>query len=347
MSGVRRQPVLVTGATGFVGAAIVRALVRHGYRVRAALREQSPEGNLAGLDVERVGADLLKPESLEAAVQDCAAIIHAAADYRLWTPRPEEVYRANVDGTRHLLDAAARTGVGRIVYTGSVATLATDPTDALSDENSEAGLEHMTGHYKRSKWLAEQLVLERTQRGSPAVIVMPSTPFGPGDVKPTPTGKIVLDAISGRMPAFVDTGLNVVHVDDVAEGHVLALERGQVGRRYILGGENLMLRQMLEMVCREAGRHPPRLRLPLAAVAPVAGLCEAAAGLTGRPPLVSLDGVRMARNRMFFSSARAEGELGYRARPARDALADAVAWFSGKAFVQATAIATAGPRLAR
>lgn len=347
MNETCRQPVLVTGASGFVGAAVVRALLRRGYRVRAALREGSPEANLTGLDVECVRADLLLPESLEAAVQGCAAVVHAAADYRLWAPRPDEVYRANVEGTGHLLDAAVRAGVGRIVYTGSVATLATDPTDASSDENSEAGLEHMTGHYKRSKWLAEQLVLEHAERGTPVVVAMPSTPFGPGDLKPTPTGRIVLDAISGRMPAYVDTGLNVVHVDDVAEGHVLALERGQPGRRYILGGDDLMLREMLEIVCREAGRQPPRLRLSLAAVMPVAGLCEAAARVTGRPPLVSLDGVRMARNRMFFSSARAEQELGYRARPAREALVEAVHWFSGKGFAEASSKASGAPRLAR
>ncbi len=321
--------VLVTGATGFVGAAIARALLRHGYRVRALVRAAARTDNLAGLAVETVPGDLARPESLAGALAGCDALIHAAADYRLWTPDPSSVYRINVDGTRALLEAAAELGVKRIVYTGSVATLATDQSTASADEEQPARLEDMTGHYKRSKWLAEQLVLERARQGQAVVVAIPSTPFGRGDIKPTPTGRIVLDALQGRMPVYVDTGLNVVHVDDVAEGHVLALERGEPGRRYIFGGDNLTLREILGEVCRRAGRRAPRIRLPLGLVLPVAVGCEVAARLTRRPPRVTLEGVRLARNHMYFSSERARRELGYQWRPAGEALGDSVDWFMG------------------
>lgn len=330
MNGGRTQRcrrVLVTGATGFIGAAVSRALLRHGYQVRALVRPGACIDNLAGLDVEMAAGDLGVSRSLIGAVDGCDGIVHAAADYRLWTPDPGSAYRTNVDGTRALLDAATDAGVKRLVYTGSVATLATDPSNHSGDESRPAPLEQMTGHYKRSKWLAEQLVLERARQGLPAIVAVPSAPFGPGDIKPTPTGRIVLDLLQGRMPAYVDTGLNVVHVDDVAEGHVLALERGVPGERYILGGENLMLREILAEACRHAGRRPPRVRLPLGLVMPVAWTSEMAARLTRRPPRVSLEGVRLARNRMFFTSARAGRDLGYRARPAAEAIADSVDWF--------------------
>lgn len=326
--GADARRVMVTGATGFIGAAVSRALLRHGYQVRALVRPGARTDNLDGLAVEIVHGDLARPETLPAALAGCAALVHSAADYRLWTPDPDSVYRINVDGTRALLDAAADAGVQRVVYTGSVATLATDRTTDSADEDRSAALEEMTGHYKRSKWLAEQLVLDRAKQGQAVVVAIPSTPFGHGDVKPTPTGQIVLDALQGRMPAYVNTGLNVVHVDDVAEGHVLALERGEPGRRYILGGDNMTLREILEEVCRRAGRRAPRLRLPLGLVIPVAAGCEVAARLTRRPPRVSLEGVRLARNHMYFTSERARRELGYRWRPAAEALADSVDWFT-------------------
>jgi dihydroflavonol-4-reductase len=318
---------LVTGASGFVGAAVARALVGAGWQVRALVRATSDRTNLAGLPLEVAVGDLTVTASLQRALAGCEALFHVAADYRLGAADPSELYRTNVDGTRALLEAAAAAGVGRIVYTSSVATMGIPSDGTPGDEQTPASLAAMIGHYKRSKFLAEQLVLEAAAGGAPAVIVNPSTPVGPGDVKPTPTGRLVRDAAAGRMPAYVDTGLNIVHVDDVAAGHLLAYHRGRAGERYILGGEDMTLAQILNVIAELVGRAPPRVRLPYAAVLPIAYVAEALAKITGRSGRVTLEGVRMSRKRMFFSSAKAVRELGYAWRPPVRALADAVAWF--------------------
>lgn len=320
--------LLVTGASGFVGAAVVRDLLARGEAVRVLLRGTSPRLNLEGLDVEVAVGDLREPSSLGPAVRGCRGLFHVAADYRLWTRDPRELYATNVEGSKALLRAAAEAGVARIVYTSSVATLKLTGTDRPADETCVATLADMTGDYKRSKFLAEQAVRQLVaEEGVPAVVVNPSAPIGPGDVKPTPTGRIVLDAAKGKMPAYVETGLNVVHVGDVAAGHWLAFKAGEVGERYVLGGENMTLRQILETVDEVQGQPRRRLRLPHRAVLPLAYGAEAWARGFGGEPFATVDGVRMAEKPMFFSSAKAERELGYRHRPPRAAIADALAWF--------------------
>ncbi|RMH20820.1 MAG: SDR family NAD(P)-dependent oxidoreductase [Gemmatimonadetes bacterium] len=325
---------LVTGASGFVGSAVARRLAAAGHRVRVLARPTSDLRNLEGLDVEVVLGDLLDPPSLRRAVEGCDALFHAAADYRLWVPDAERMIATNVDGTRALMLAALDAGVGRVVYTSSVAALGYRPDGEPADERTTVSLDAMVGTYKRSKYLAEQAVLELVEaRGLPAVIVNPSSPMGPRDVKPTPTGRIVIDAACGRMPAFVDTGLNVVHVEDVAEGHLLAFARGAVGERYVLGGENLTLREILVRVAELVGRSPPGLRIPHGAALAFAHASEAWARLRGREPMATVDGVRMARRKMFFSSAKAARELGYAPRPAQEALRDAVRWFGENGYL--------------
>ncbi|MGA7801689.1 MAG: hopanoid-associated sugar epimerase [Gammaproteobacteria bacterium] len=323
---------LVTGASGFVGSAVARELLRRGHRVRALVRATSDRRNLSGLPVETVVGDLTDPPSLERALHGCEALFHVAADYRLWARHPEALYRTNVDGTGNLMAAAARAGVGRIVYTSSVATLGLNADGTPADEQTPVTLDDMVGHYKRSKYLAEQLVRRLVrEQGLPVVIVNPSTPVGPRDIRPTPTGQMIRDAAAGRMPAYVDTGLNIVHVDDVAAGHWLAFEHGRIGERYILGGENLSLRAILAEISCLTGQPPPRLRLPHGLVLPVAYLAEGWARLRGSDdPLVTVDGVRLARKHMFFTSAKAERELDYRPGPAAAALRDAVDWFRGE-----------------
>lgn len=320
---------LVTGATGFVGSAVVRALLDAGEVPRVLVRPASDRRNLEGLGVDLAEGDLCDPGSLARACRGCQALFHVAADYRLWVPRPAELYAANVDGTRALMEAAGAAGVKRIVYTSSVATLGLNRDRSPADEATPAGLADMIGHYKRSKFLAEEAVRDLVRdAGLPAVIVNPSMPLGPRDIRPTPTGRLIVEAARGRIPAFVDTGLNVVHVEDVAAGHLRAFEHGEVGERYILGGENLALAEILAVVAKLCGRPRPRLRLPHGLVLPVAYGAEAWARLTrGAEPFVTVDGLRMSRKWMFFSSAKAEAELGYQARPAEAALADAVAWF--------------------
>ena len=326
---------MLTGATGFVGAAVLRALLAKGARVRALVRPASDSRNLHGLDVERVAGDLGDPASLVRAVAGCRALYHVAADYRLWVPEPASIYRANVDGTANLMKAALEVGVERIVYTSSVATLGLHDDGSPADETTPSSLATMIGHYKRSKFLAEEAVKALVrERNLPAVIVNPSTPIGPRDVKPTPTGRMILDAAAGKMPAYVDTGLNVVHVDDVAAGHLLAFERGTVGERYILGGTDMSLRDILTEVARLTGRKPPSVRLPHNAVLPIAYLSEAWTRLRGRgEPLATVDGVRMSKKRMYFSSAKAERVLGYRHRPASEAIRDAVRWFRESGYL--------------
>lgn len=329
------MPVLVTGATGFVGSAVARALLARGQAVRLLARAGSDRRNLAGLQAEIVEGDLTDPPSLERAVRGCEALYHVAADYRLWVPRPPEIYRANVDGTRALMTAAGAAGVKRIVYTSSVATLGLNRDGSPADEATPVSLADMIGHYKRSKFLAEEAVQQMVRaHGLPAVIVNPSTPIGPRDIRPTPTGRMIVDAASGRIPAYLDTGLNIVHVDDVAEGHVAAFERGRIGERYILGGHNLTLAAILAAIAKLVGRRPPSIELPRLAVLPVAYVVEAWARLTGssKEPLVTVDGVKLAAKRMFFSTAKAERELGYHARSADAAIAAAVAWFRDNGY---------------
>jgi dihydroflavonol-4-reductase len=328
------RKALVTGATGFVGAAVARALLAEGWHVRVLVRGGSDRRNVATLAVEQVVGDLTDAASLERACDGCEAAFHVAADYRLWAPQPQVLYRTNVDGTGNLLEAARRAGVRRVVYTSSVATVGIPADGRPGAEDTAVSLGDMIGHYKRSKFLAEERAREAASRGVPVVIVNPSTPIGPGDVKPTPTGQVVLDAARGRTPAYVDTGLNIVHVDDVAAGHLLAFHRGRIGERYILGGEDLTLRQILTFIAQLVGRSPPRIRLPHGAVLPVAYVSELYARLTGQPTRVTVEGVRMARKRMFFSSDKAVRELGYRWRPASQAFADALRWFREQGYLE-------------
>ena len=289
---------------------------------RAARRE-----HLSGLDIEFVTGDLRDPESVRQAMQGARWLFHVAADYRLWARDPNEIVENNMRSTRIVMDEAKRAGVERIVYTSSVATLKTGPTGKTFDETISLDESHAIGAYKRSKLLAERLVDAMVAQGLPAIIVNPSTPVGPRDVKPTPTGRLIFEAAAGRVPAFVDTGLNMVHVDDVAEGHLAALERGRIGERYILGGQNAALSEILGVVAQQTGRKAPRVKIPRGAIYPVAYVAEALARRTGREPFVTVDGLRMSKNRMFFTSAKAERELGYKARPYAEGIKDAIAWF--------------------
>ena len=325
---------LVTGATGFVGSAVARKLLAAGETVRVLARPGSDRRNIEGLAVEVVEGDLRDRASLERAMKGCSALFHVAADYRLWVPRPAEIYSANVEGSRNIVLAAAEAGVGRIVYTSSVAVLGLIPGGTPADEDTPVALANMVGHYKRSKFQAEEEVRRLVrEQGLPVVIVNPSTPIGPRDIKPTPTGRMIVDAAAGRMPAYVDTGLNVVHVDDVAEGHLMAFERGVVGERYILGGENMSLRQILIDVAKLTGRRAPRVRLPHNLIVPVAAAAEGWARVAGgREPMVTLDSIRMAKKKMFFSAEKARRTLGFEPRPASEALREAVTWFRERGY---------------
>ncbi|MDE2581047.1 MAG: NAD-dependent epimerase/dehydratase family protein [Rhodospirillales bacterium] len=320
-------PTLLTGATGFVGSAVARALIARGHRLRVLVRPSSDRANIAGLDAEPVLGDLTEPASLTRAAAGCRYVVHVAADYRIWVPDPAAMLRANIDGTVAMLRAAAASGAERIVYCSSVAALGLTGDGTPADEATPIDPDTIVSTYKQSKYQAERAARGLAREGVPVVIVNPAAPVGPRDIKPTPTGRMILDAAAGRTPAYVDTGLNVVHVDDVAEGHLLALERGRVGESYILGGENLSLQALLALVAEAAGRAPPRIRLPIGAVWPAALAMEVGARLFGIEPRVTRDYLRMARKKMFYSSAKAEAELGYAPRPVRAAIADALAWF--------------------
>lgn len=319
---------LLTGATGFVGSSVARTLLDAGFRVRALVRRGSPRFHLDGLDLEYVEGDLRDAPSIQRPMSGARYVFHVAADYRLWARDPGEIYAANVDGTRNVMREALRQGVERVVYTSSVATLGLRSDGMPADESMPLSEKEGIGAYKRSKIAAERLVEGMiASEGLPAIIVNPSTPIGPRDVKPTPTGRIIVEAACGRIPGFVDTGLNLVHVDDVAEGHLAALERGVVGERYILGGTNVAFADMLADIARLVGRQPPRLRIPCAAAMPVAYAAEAVARFTGREPFATVDGIRMAAHRMFFTSLKAERDLGFQPRPYLQALEDAIVWF--------------------
>lgn len=318
--------VLVTGASGFVGSAVARKLADRGHKVRVLVRGSSPRANVTGFECEIAEGDMRDPTSLAGAMKDVRYLFHVAADYRLWARDPGEIVENNREGTRNVMQAAREARVERIVYTSSVATLK-PKAGRDATETDRATVETAIGHYKKSKVAAERVVEEMVAAGLPAVLVSPSTPIGPRDIKPTPTGRIIVEAASGRMPAYVDTGLNLVHVDDVASGHLLAEKRGRVGERYILGGDDLMLAEILRIIAEIAGRRPPKVQIPIAVLGPVAFLAEGWANLTGSEPFLTRDGLRMARHRMFFSSAKAVRELGYKPRPAAKGLADAIAWF--------------------
>lgn len=322
--------IFLTGATGFVGSAVARLLAGKGHSLRLLARPGGDRRNLAGLSgaVEVVEGDLGQPGSYASALGGCQALFHVAADYRIWVPDAAAMNRVNVEGTKALMSAALAAGVERIVYTSSVATLGIHKDGAPSNEDTPVTLADMVGVYKRSKFLAEEEVRRMIrEEGLPAVIVNPSTPIGPRDIKPTPTGRVIVEAAAGRMPAYVDTGLNIAHVDDVAMGHWLAFERGQVGHRYILGGENLGLGEILALVAAQTGRKAPTVKLPRKLIYPVAVAAELVARVTGKEPFVTLDGLKMAKKKMFFSSAKAQKALGYHARPARLAIEDALTWF--------------------
>ena len=327
---------LVTGATGFVGSAVARTLLARGHDLRLLTRASSDRTNIADLDAEIVVGDLTDPASLKRAAAGCRFVVHVAADYRIWVPDPNEMLRANVEGALAMVRAAAEAGAERIVHCSSVAALGLIGDGSLSDENTPAKESDFVGIYKRSKFLAEQALRKAMVRENlPVVIVNPAAPVGPRDIKPTPTGKMIRDAAAGKVPAFIDTGLNIVHVDDVAEGHALALERGRIGERYILGGENMLLKDVLALVASVAGRRPPRIQLPEAVVWPAAAVMEWFAQLTGIPPMMTRDHLKMARKKMFYSSAKAIAELGYHPRPVRLAVEDAIAWFKAHGMLKA------------
>lgn len=326
---------LVTGAAGFVGSHVARQLVDAGQSVRVLIRQNSNSRPLEGLSAERVEGDLRDRTSLERALKGVRQVFHLAADYRLWARNPAEIYESNVEGTRRLFEIAAREGIERIVYTSTVATIAVPGHhDAWPNEDSRATLDQMIGHYKRSKFLAEQEAMKAAAAGVPVVIVNPTTPVGPGDWKPTPTGRIIVDFLNGKMPAYVDTGLNVVPVEDVAAGHLLAAAKGRVGERYILGGRNLTLKEILDALSAIAGLRSPRLKLPHA-IALAAGYADQCLSrLTGREPQIPIEGVKMSRHRMFVASDKAEKELGYLPGCVEEALERAVRWYEASGYVR-------------
>lgn len=324
---------LVTGGTGFVGAHVVRALLQRGDHVRCLVRAGSRRDNLEGLEVTAVEGDLCDSRALARAVTGCDLVFHCAADYRLGVPDPEALYRTNVEGTRALLEAAAAAGVPRVVHTSSVGALGLRRDGEPADEDTPVSLEDMIGHYKRSKFLAERVAEEWAERGLDVVIVNPSTPVGELDIKPTPTGQIIVDFLRGRMPAYVDTGINLVDVRDVAAGHLLAAEHGLAGRRYILGCRNMSLREMLEHLAAITGRSAPRVRLPHWVPMTAARIAERAARFTGKPPRLTVEAVRMSQYRMYFDAGRAVRELGLPQSSVVDALARAVEWFRERGHV--------------
>ncbi|RLB08425.1 MAG: NAD-dependent dehydratase, partial [Deltaproteobacteria bacterium] len=311
-----------------------KRLLQTGAQVKVLVRKESNLENLQGLCIELAYGDLRDYETLRSALEGCEALFHVAADYRLWVPNPDQLYKTNVEGTVNIMRASLEEGVKRVVYTSSVATLGLNPDASPANEDTPVSIRDMIGHYKRSKFIAEEKVREMVKKNRlPAVIVNPSTPIGPGDIKPTPTGRIIIEAASGRMPAYVDTGLNIVHVDDVATGHILAFEKGRIGERYILGGENISLKRLLQEIARIMERPAPRIRLSPNLILPLAYIAEAIAKITRKEPFVTVDGVLMSKKKMFFSIDKARRELGYSARPAIEAIKDSIDWFKQKGYI--------------
>jgi len=318
---------VVTGATGFIGAHIVRELLREGAAVKVLVRQGSERRNLAGVTVEIVEGDLLDKPSLTKALTGCDTLFHAAADYRLWTRNPAAMYAVNVNGTENILEAALAVGIEKVVYTSSVGTLGNPGDGTPGDESTPVTLAEMTGHYKKSKFLAERAAEAFVQRGLPLVIVNPSTPIGPFDIKPTPTGKIVVDFLVGKMPAYLETGLNLLPVEDCAKGQILAARKGRIGEKYILGGTDTTLAEMFGMLAKISGLPAPRICLPYGPVLAAAWINAAFSAITGKEPLIPLAGVQMARKMMYFSSKKAKMELGFEATSVYAALERAVEWF--------------------
>ncbi|HEV2182665.1 MAG TPA: hopanoid-associated sugar epimerase [Candidatus Acidoferrales bacterium] len=324
---------LVSGATGFVGSHVARRLAASGESVRTLARPGSRRQALEGVAVEWVEGDLRDEASLDRALAGVDRVYHVAADYRLWSRHPHEIYDNNVTGTKNLLAAALRARVQRFVYTSTVATIAVPRGNALPDETNRASVDEMIGNYKRSKLLAEQEALRAAHEGLPVVIVNPTTPVGPGDWKPTPTGRIILDFLLGRMPAYVDTGLNFASVEDVAEGHLLAAQRGKIGERYLLGGRNMTLKELLDALAKITGLAAPTWRIPHS-VALIAACVDAAySRVTGREPRIPIEGVRIARHKMFVNDAKARKELGYQPGPVEAALERAARWYVENGYV--------------
>ena len=320
---------LITGATGFVGAAVLRELLKKGHKVKALVRQSSVLDNLRNLDVEIVEGDLKDRDSLKRCLKDCKYLFHVAADYRLWVPKPDEIYQNNVKGTENLMEEAVNSEIEKVVYTSSVAVLGKPISGGIANEKTPVNEDQMIGHYKKSKFLAEEKVkkLYKTRR-LPVVIVNPAAPVGPRDIKPTPTGKMVLDAAMKKIPAYLDTGLNIVHVNDVAKGHMQAFHKGKLGERYILGGENLTLKEMLEIISTLCGNTPPKIKLPRKPLYPIGYIFEVFARLFNiKYPILTVDMIRMAEKKMFYSSEKAKKELDYKHKSAKSALRDAIKWF--------------------
>ncbi len=328
------MPTLVTGANGFVGSAVVRVLLRAGEEVRVLVRPGSDLSNLEGLKVETVLGDMRAPGSLRAALKGCRRLYHVAALYSLWLQKPDEIYVSNVTGTRNLMEAALEMGVERVVHTSTVGAVGLPKEGGTGSEETPISLQEIVGHYKRSKFLGEQEVRDLVPKGLPAVIVNPSTPVGARDVKPTPTGQMIVDFLKGRMWAYLETGLNLIDVEDVAEGHLLAAEKGRIGERYILGHRNLFLREIFEMLGRISGRRAPALKIPYGLALPLAYLSTGISNrITHRSPRVPLEGVRMAKRPMFFDSTKAVRELGLPQRSVEGALEQSVVWFREHGYV--------------
>jgi dihydroflavonol-4-reductase len=326
--------VLVTGATGFIGSHVARLLVEEGFSIRVLVRPHSKVKHLASLEPEIAQGDLRDSDAVFQAVKGTKAVFHVAADYRLWVPNPDEMFETNVNGTYNVLDAAHKCGVEKVVYTSTVGVLGIPKNGAPGAEESSVDVRSLSGPYKRSKYLAQEEALRFAGSGLPVVIVNPTAPVGPGDRKPTPTGKMVVDFLNGRMPAYLDTGLNLVHVDDVARGHILAYRHGKSGEKYILGNQNLTLRQIFQMLGEIAEKHAPRIRLPYLPVLAAAYLSEGLSRVTGKEPRIPLHGVRMARKHMFFDPQKAVRELGMPQTPVKQALKDAVDWFTDHAYIR-------------
>jgi dihydroflavonol-4-reductase len=329
------ETVFLTGGTGFVGANLARLLIERGFSVRALARKGSNRKNLEGLKLEIVEGGLLDEQALAAGCKGARFVFHVAADYRIWAPDPSEMYRSNVDGTALLIEQALKAGCEKVVYCSSVAAIKPPHEKQPADENSHYGsVDEVVSDYKKSKYLAELKALELAKKGAPVVVVNPAAPIGARDIKPTPTGKVVVDFLNGRIPSYIDTGLNVVHVGDVCQGHLLAAEKGRVGERYILGGENLTLKQMLDTLAQVTGLPGPKFKTPYAVAYAFGAFDTARARMFGGEPLAPLDAVKMAKHYMWFSSAKAERELGYRFTSARSALAESAQWFLANGYAK-------------